>query len=138
MPKIMPLSFNGKNSLAEFYKELADKHPGQETTYIKPLQDVIKEFEEKGPIINKDHKNFIVYKKIEGNPYKGIGELRTKKCRYFIYKDEPNIYIGLHGFEKKQNETPKSELERARKETLAWKAYKKNLLSQGQQQSKKH
>lgn len=138
MPKIKPLIVNGKDSLSQFYKDLADKHPGQETDYIKPMKDAITEFEIKGPLINKDHKNFIVYKKLEGNPYKDIAELRTKKCRYFIYKDEPNIYIGLHGFEKKSDKTPKSELERARKETLAWKTYKKNLLSQAQKQSKKH
>lgn len=37
-----------------------------------------------------------------------------------MYEDDPQTYIGLHGFEKKSNDTPKNELEKARKEVAAW------------------
>lgn len=124
MPKIQHLETSGENSLIKFLKELYDKHPGEDRLYVKPLVDIIKEFEEKGPQINKIHKNFIPFKKLEGNKYKDIYELRTKKCRYFIYKDEPNIYVGLHGFEKKSDDTPQNELTKARKEVELWKRTK--------------
>ena len=121
MPKIIPLYLNGENLLKKFIKDLIKKHPGQQQTYVEPLRQVLREFELKGPFINKYHKNFIPFKKIEGKKYDDIYEIRTKKCRYFLYKDDPNTYIGLHGFEKKSNETPKHELEKARNEVSLWK-----------------
>ena len=78
------------------------------------------EFVEKGPLVNKEHKNFIPFKKFKGNKYVGICELRTKKCRYLLYEDDSDTYFGLHGFEKKSDETPKNELEKARNEVAAW------------------
>lgn len=138
MPKIKPLHVNGSDSLALFLKELADKHRGQEYLYIKPLIDIVKEFEIKGPLINKEHKNFVPFKKIEGKAYSGISELRTKKVRYFLYKDEPEVYIGLHGFEKKSNDTPGNELIKAKREKEIWICQKKKLLLKEQDQSKIH
>lgn len=123
MPIIEHLTKNGndsENSLITFLKELVDKHPGQDRIYVKPLIDVITEFEKKGPLINKEHKNFIPFKKLEGKKYKGLYELRTKKCRYLLYKIDNEHYIGLHGFEKKSDDTPKNELERAKGEVEKW------------------
>ena len=120
MPKIIPLCVNGQDSITEFLAELIDKHPGQESQYGRKLMKILEEFESKGPLINKDHKNFIPFKKIKGERYDGIYEIRTKKCRFFIYKDDQNTFIGLHGFEKKSDKTPRNELEKARNEVLLW------------------
>ena len=122
MPKIIPLKLNEnrRNSLEEFIYDIYDKHPGQNDVYVKPFLKIVEEFLEKGPAINKDHKNFIPFKKFKGDKYSGICELRTKKCRYIMYEEDSNTYIGLHGFEKKSNETPKNELNKARKEVAAW------------------
>ena len=125
MPKIEHLSKNGVNSLISFLKELVDNHPGQDRLYLKPMIDVISEFEKKGPLINKEHKNFVPFKKIEGKKYKDIYELRTKKCRYLMYKIDNEHYVGLHGFEKKSNETPTRELDRAKGEIEIWKELRK-------------
>lgn len=122
MPKIIPLQLNENkpDSLTEFINDLIANHLGQQDKYVVPLVETLEEFEEIGPIINKYHKNFIPFKKFKGKKYDGICEIRTKKCRYIMYEDESNVYVGLHGFEKKSNETPKNELEKARKEVAAW------------------
>ena len=122
MPKIIPLQLNEnrQDSFMEFVDSLSKKHKGQQTIYVKPLVKILEEFQKKGPSINKDHKNFIPFKKFKGNKYDGICELRTKKCRYILYEDDSDTYIGLHGFEKKSDDTPDHELERARKEVAAW------------------
>ena len=54
---------------------------------------------------------------IKGDKYKGLFELRTKfssditRIFYFLY--DKNKFILLHGFVKKANKPPESELERA-------------------------
>ena len=122
MPKIIPLQLNENRPdlLTEFIDELVKKHPGQQKDYVRPLIRILEEFKQKGSVINKDHKNFIPFKRFKGNKYNGLCEIRTKKCRYMLYEDDPQTYIGLHGFEKKSNDTPKNELEKARKEVAAW------------------
>ena len=122
MPKIIPLKLNENknNSLDEFVSELIKKHKGQEKMYVEPLIKVLVEFQEYGCLINKLHKNFIPFKKFKGNNLVGLCELRTKKCRYVMYEDDSNTYIGLHGFEKKSDKTPNNELEKARNEVAAW------------------
>ena len=122
MPKIIPLKLNENraDSLEEFVSTLFKKHVGQERIYVDALIKVIVEFQQVGPAINKNHKNFIPFKKFKGNNLNGLCELRTKKCRYIMFEDDSETYIGLHGFEKKTNETPKTELKKAKKEIEAW------------------
>lgn len=122
MPKIIPLKLNENrpDSFLEFLKELCEKHTGQQKEYVRPIIRTLEEFKQKGPSINKDHKNFIPFKKFKGNKYNGLCELRTKKCRYILYEEDSDTYIGLHGFEKKSNNTPTKELEKARNEVAAW------------------
>lgn len=122
MPKIIPLKLNENkgDSLELFVNELIKKHAGQEKIYVEALIKIIIEFQLNGPAVNKLHKNFIPFKRFKGKNMQGLCELRTKKCRYIMYEDNSETYIGLHGFEKKSNETPKNELEKARNEVAAW------------------
>lgn len=67
MPKIIPLKLNENrpDSLIEFLEELCKKHTGQQKEYVRPLIRILEEFTQKGPTINKDHKNFILLKNLK-------------------------------------------------------------------------
>lgn len=127
--KVDFLTKNGVSSFSEFIKDLVDTHKGQDYKYSIPMITIMKDFQEKGPRINLDHsKKFPPFRRIEGDRYKDIYELRTKECRFFLYKHNPDHYIGLHGYEKQGNITPKPELEKARKEKLSWQEEQKKKL----------
>lgn len=120
MAVFKPLMFeNGSNSLSDFLQELMDKHKNEETKYIAPLINVICDFEKYGSRINlHSSRTFPPYKTIKGTNF---AELRTKECRYFIYHTGNDIWLGLHGYEKQGNETPRKEIKRAKKEIQTWK-----------------
>ena len=56
---------------------------------------------------------------IKGDRYKGLWELRVKFAsditRVFYFTFQGDTFVLLHGFKKKTNKTPESELERALK-----------------------
>ena len=120
MAILEPLKYDdGSNSLTIFLEELMEKHKNQESTYITPLIKVLKDFEEYGSKINLHaSKSFPPFKTIKGTDY---AELRTKKCRYFIYHSGNDVWIGLHGYEKQGNDTPEKEKNKAKKEIQLWK-----------------
>ena len=70
-------------------------------------------------------KSFPPFKKLD-SLYKNLGELRTKKCRYFIYKCDKFEWIGLHGYEKQSQDTPNNEIIKAKGEIRLWLETKKN------------
>lgn len=123
MPIIKPLLYSdGSNSFSDFLNELKEKHKNERELYIKQLIDIKDNFEIYGPQINQfGSKNSPPYKNLN-TIYKGLGELRTKKCRYFIYNTGKNgVWIGLHGYEKQSNDIPKKEIKRAKEEIKLWK-----------------
>lgn len=114
---------DGSNSLFNFIKYLMEKHKNEGTKYIMPLTRVIDCFTEFGTRINQNaSKNFPPFKTIKGTE---LAELRTYKLRYFIYHAGNDVWIGLHGYEKQGNETPKKELDKAKKELSLWKRMQK-------------
>ena len=130
MPKIVPIQTRGgSDSLFDFIIDLEISHHGQEKQYIHPLKDVIAKFNEYGPQINlMMSRNFPPYRNLN-SIYPGLAELRTKKCRYFIYDTGENgVWIGLHGYEKKSQDIPQNEILKAKGEIIKWK--------ENQQQSK--
>ena len=127
MAVISPLKYSdGSDSLSSFLEELQSKHKNEEDKYIVPLIKVINDFQLYGPQINLHYsKKFPPYKKLD-DIYKNLGELRTHKCRYFIYKCDKFEWIGLHGYEKQSQDTPKNEIVKAKGEIKQWQAIKKN------------
>ena len=119
MAILQPLEYeDGTNSLTAFLQELMDKHKNEEITYIAPLIKVLEDFKKYGSRINLySSKSFPPYKVVKGTDF---AELRTKKCRYFIYHCGNDVWIGLHGFEKKCNDTPKKEINKGKKEIQIW------------------
>lgn len=116
---------NESNSLTDFLKELSEKHKNEEEKYIVPLVRLIKNFEDKGPGINKEaSKNFPPYRKLE-EIHKNLSELRTKECRFFLYKIGNGLWLGLHGYEKQSTDMPRHEKARALGEIKTWEAQKK-------------
>ena len=124
MAILRPLEYgDNRDSLSDFIQQLMDKHKNEESTYIYPLVSVVEDFEEYGSRINLHaSKNFPPFKTIKGTK---IAELRTKHCRYFIYHAGNDVWIGLHGYEKQSNETPKKELNKAKRELQLWKRTQK-------------
>ncbi len=68
-------------------------------------------------------------KKIEGNQYSGLWELRIKfssdSSRIFYFLHVSNTFVLLHGFSKKSDKTPRRELEQAL-------TYMNNYLERGE------
>lgn len=124
MAILIPLVYeDGTTSLFTFLQELMDRHKNEGTKYIAPLRKVLKDFEKYGSWINKySSKKFPPYKTFKGMDF---AELRTKECRYFIHHTGNDVWIGLHGYEKQGNETPKKEINRAKKEVEEWKRTQK-------------
>ncbi len=120
MAVLTPLEYeDGTNSLTVFLQELMDKHKNEQTKYIAPLVKVLTDFQEYGSRINLHaSKKFPPYKTIKGTEF---AELRTKECRYFIYHIGNDVWIGLHGYEKQGNETPRNQISKAKKEIQLWK-----------------
>lgn len=120
MAVLTPLQYeDGTNSLTVFMQELMQKHKNENTKYIAPLVKVLKDFEEYGSRINLHvSPKFPPYKPVKGTEF---AELRTKECRYFIYHIGNDVWIGLHGYEKQSNDTPRKEIKKAKKEIQLWK-----------------
>ena len=120
MAILIPLeSGDNEDSLSSFMRELMEKHKNEETKYIFPLVSVIEDFEQYGTRMNLHaSKSFPPFKIVKGTDF---AELRTKRCRYFIYHAGNDIWIGLHGYEKHGKEAPKKELNRAKEELQKWK-----------------
>lgn len=117
---------DGSDSYSDFKQELAEKHHNEEERYIVPLDKVVTDFQKRGPLINKDYsKKFPPYKKLsEIDP--NLAELRTKECRFFIYKYDIQSWIGLHGYEKQGQDMPKKEKTKVKGEIKLWKKITKN------------
>ena len=122
MPTIEALETKGgSNSLTDFINELAVKHRGQEHRYVQELKMVVRQFTEFGPRMNMMmSRKFPPFKSLH-SIYPGLAELRTKKCRYFIYDTGLNgLWIGLHGYEKKSQDIPRNEIAKAKGEIQQW------------------
>lgn len=121
MAKLTPVQYDdGTNSLTRFLTELSEKHRGQEELYLAPLIKILKDFEEYGPLINLYHsKKFPPYKELN-DIVKDLAELRTYKCRYFIYKIGKFEWIGLHGYEKQSDQMPKNQKAKVKGEIKKW------------------
>lgn len=114
---------DGTDSLSDFLEDLMEKHKKQESKYIAPLISVIENFQKYGSKINlQSSKNFPPFKTLKGEDF---AELRTKLCRYFIYHTGNDIWIGLHGYEKHGNDTPRNEINKAKREIQLWQEIQK-------------
>lgn len=97
---------NGEVPVADFLRSLPPKHRAKAFSELELLQ-------KHGINLREPY-----VKPIQGQPYKGIFELRVKfasdisRIFYFCYRN--NTFVLLHGFVKKSSQTPKRELERAR------------------------
>ena len=123
MPKIIAIQTrNNSDSLLDFVSELNEKHKNEANNYSKPLLNAIALFEEFGPMINYYYPKKSPFYKNLNSIYQGLGEIRTNKCRYFIFdtKDE-GIWIGLHGYEKQSQDIPRNEIIKAKGEIQLWK-----------------
>jgi|GEM_PF-5965680 len=112
---------DGEDSYSKFKKELIQKHKNEEEKYIAPLEIVISDFCKYGPLMNKSYpKAFPPYKKLSDiDP--NLAELRTKECRFFIYKYDKQTWVGFHGYEKQGQEMPKNEKAKVKGEIKLWK-----------------
>ena len=122
MAVIQPMpTKNGSNSLIDFIEELSLKHKNENNRYILPFERAIHLFSLYGPMINYYFKKKSPIFKNLNRIYPGLGEIRTKECRYFIYDTGENgIYIGLHGYEKQSQEIPRNEILKAKGEIQRW------------------
>ena len=124
MATLIPLEYgDDRDSLSDFMQELMDKHKNEESKYIDPLVSLIEDFEEYGSRINLHaSKKFPPFKTFKGEDF---AELRTKECRYFVYHTGNDVWIGLHGYEKQGNDTPRKEKNKAKKKIQLWKRTQK-------------
>lgn len=98
---------SGKCPLDEFVKELLSSGQREEILKIKFYIELLEKLGE-GVLSNSNWAKYL------GD---GIYELRPKSTRVlYIFCDDNNAYILLHGFKKKQQKTPKCEIDRAKKE----------------------
>jgi phage-related protein len=98
---------NGQCPVLEFILSLPPKHRAKAEREI----DLLEEF---GIDLPYPHT-----RKIEGEPYKDLWELRIKFAsdisRIFYFIHTKNKFVLLHGFIKKTDKTPVNELEKAKK-----------------------
>jgi len=96
---------NGESPVKEFIKTLPKKHRAKVFWEIDLLEEL-------GTTIKEPYA-----KPIQGKKYKGLWELRIQQgsdaSRVFYFLPVGNKFILLHGFVKKTNKTPASELETA-------------------------
>ncbi len=115
--RTLPTS-NGSNTLIDFKIELIKKH---QKDYIFETDAIVKALQNYGFQINIKYKRESL-KKLDTELY----ELRTKHIRIFLYFDGNDFFILLHGFLKKSQETPKSEIKLAKEEIKRCKQMLKN------------
>lgn len=98
---------NGTEPVKEFLLRLPPKHKAKALREI----DLLAEF---GTQLKEPH-----IKKITGDKYKGLWELRIKFAgdisRIFYFMPEADAFILLHGYLKKSDKTPERELKTAKK-----------------------
>ena len=96
---------NGESPVDDFIKSLPPKHGAKVLWEIDLLEKL-------GSSIREPYA-----KSIKGKKYKGLWELRIQQgsdaSRVFYFLPIENAFILLHGFIKKGNKTPPSELETA-------------------------
>lgn len=96
---------NGDSPVKDFIKILQKKHKAKVFWEIDLLEEL-------GTTIKEPYA-----KPIQGKKYKGLWELRIQQSsdasRVFYFLPVGNKFILLHGFLKKTNKTPESELETA-------------------------
>jgi len=99
------IKVNGESPVRDFIKTLPPKHGAKVLWEIDLLEKL-------GTSIKEPYAASIKSKK-----YKGLWELRIQQgsdaSRVFYFLPIGNTFILLHGFIKKSNETPVSELKRA-------------------------
>ena len=98
---------NGEQPVAEFIKGLPKKHQAKAIRSIELLAEF-------GPALMLPHA-----RAIHGKEYQGLWELRVQFAndisRIFYFAPIGKTFVLLYGFIKKTNETPISELERAKR-----------------------
>lgn len=104
----------------EFYKKENEKIPVMDFLLSLPPKHRAKAYSEIELLeIHGIHLKEPYVKPIKGEKYKGLFELRIKlgsdASRIFYFTYSNNTFILLNGFLKKTNETPKTELLRAKK-----------------------
>ena len=96
---------NGESPVKDFIKTLPPKHSAKVLWEIDLLEKL-------GTTIKEPYA-----KPIKGDKYKGLWELRIQQAsdisRVFYFLPVGNTFILLHGFVKKTNKTPASELNMA-------------------------
>jgi len=98
---------SGECPLDNFIKELINSGQRQDVTKINYYINLLMNFGEE--ILSNS-----TWAKNLGN---GIYELRPKSNRVlYFYCSSNEVYILLHGFKKKQQQTPQSEIEQAKRE----------------------
>lgn len=107
---------NGSDTLTEFKEELLKDN---KKDLIIAIDEAIKRLQEYGFSINQKWKRNAL-KKLDKELY----ELRQKQARLFLYFDGNDFFIILHGFIKKSQQTPKNEIEQAKREIKRWKEEK--------------
>ena len=102
----------------EYYQKTDGKIPVVAFIDSMPIKMKAKIFREIGLLEEHGIQLGLPYiKGIEGKKYQGLYELRIKQstdhARIFYFLFHGNTFVLLHGFLKKSNKTPISELERA-------------------------
>ncbi len=114
MAEVYALSLgNGPDSLTQIKKILLNDHKDSLIISIDRYISKLKEF---GFLINKCFKRNAL-KKLRKELY----ELRVDCVRLLLYFDGNNFFVILHGFIKKRQDTPPSEIDKALKEIKKWK-----------------
>lgn len=108
----LPVGDNS-DSLSEFKKELLKDH---KVNLIIAIDEAIKMLQIYGFLINIKWKRESL-KKLDSELY----ELRQKNIRLLLYFDGKDFFVILHCFLKTTQQTPKKEIERAKKEIKRWK-----------------
>jgi len=104
-------SSNGRTPVKEYLKSLG---PFQ----IAKIRNIFRQLREFGP-----RNSYVFIKRIRGEKYKGLYEIKVRYSRILYFLDTNNEYILLHGFTKKTNKSPDRELDIALKRMKLYKIY---------------
>lgn len=119
MAQVYALSVgDNSDSLSEFKKELEKDH---KDNLIYAMDEAIRMLQLHGFQINTKWKRESL-KKLDTELF----ELRQKNIRLLLYYDGEDFFIILHCFLKTTQQTPKKEIERAKKEIKRWKETKQD------------
>lgn len=98
---------SGNKPYEKYLKVLTKQH---KYLHLAQIKNKVNELSQYGLNLNMKEKNAI--KPIR----EGVYELRVLPSRIFFIYVKDNIFVILHGFEKKSNKTPPNEIEKAIKE----------------------